>query len=137
MIASNDESEGRSHTEERETSKREFRIEMRSNPYPDPRDPWPTNWEGRESCRYACRDEALSDAAKIPLPACRELRVIETGGAANAPRGDEGLADTVRRAMAVRVIYKRRGGQRTCWEGAPGGMMIPTTALMRECGREY
>ena len=91
-------------------SKREFRIEMRSNPSPNPRDPWPTNWEGRESCRYTCRDEALSDAAKIPLPAGRELRVIETGGEADTPRDGEGLADAVRRAMAVRVIYERKGG---------------------------
>ena len=42
-------------------SKREFRIEMRSNPSPDPRD-------------------------------------------------GEGLADAVRRAMAVRVIYERQDG---------------------------
>lgn len=90
-------------------SKLEFRIEIRSNPSADPRDPWPTKWEGRESCRYTCRDEALSDAAKIPLPAGRELRVIETGGDAGAPRDGEGLADAVRRAMTVRVIYERQG----------------------------
>ena len=90
-------------------SKREFRIEMRSNPSPDPRDPWPTKWEGRESCRYTCRGEALADAAKIPLPAGRELRVIETGGDADMPRDGEGLADSVRRAMEVRVIYERQG----------------------------
>lgn len=91
-------------------SKREFRIEMRSNPSPDPRDPWPTKWEGRDSCRYDCRDEALADAAKIPLPAGRELRVIETGGEASVPRDGEGLADSVRRAMEVRVIFERKGG---------------------------
>ena len=90
-------------------SKREFRIEMRSNPSPDPRDPWPTKWEGRESCRYTCRDEALSDAAKIPLPAGRELRVIETGCDTDTQRDGEGLADAVRRAVAVRVIYERQG----------------------------
>ena len=75
-------------------SKREFRIEMRSNPSFDPRDFWPTKWEGRESCRYTCRDEALSDAAKIPLPAGHELRVTETGSDADTP---------------VRVIYERKG----------------------------
>ncbi|MDE0241425.1 MAG: hypothetical protein OXQ84_14750 [bacterium] len=90
-------------------SKREFRIEMRSNPSPDPRDLWPTKWEGRESCRYTCREEALSDAAKIPLPAGRELRVIEIGSDADASRDGEGVADAVRRAMAPRVIYERRG----------------------------
>ena len=47
---------------------------------------------------------------EIPLPAGRELRVIETGGGADAPRGEEDLADAVRRAMAVRVIYERQGG---------------------------
>lgn len=91
-------------------SKREFRIEMRSNPPPDPRDLWPTKWEGRESCRYTCREEALSDAVKIPLPAGRELRVIETGGDADAPRDGEDVADAVGRAMAVHVIYERKGG---------------------------
>ena len=91
-------------------SKREFRIEMRSNPSLDPRDPWPTKWEGRESCRYPCREEALSDAAKIPLPAGRELRVIETGGDTDVPGDGEGLADSIGRAMEVRVIYERQGG---------------------------
>ena len=90
-------------------SKHQFRIEMRSNPSPDPRDPWPTKWEGRESCRYSCREEALSDAAKIPLPAGRELRVIETGGDSDAPRDGEDLTASVRRAMEVRVIYERQG----------------------------
>lgn len=91
-------------------SKLEFRIEMRSNPSPDPRDPWPTKWEGRESCRYDCRDEALSDAAKISLPAGRELRVVETGVDAGVPCEGEDLADALRRAMKVRVIYERKGG---------------------------
>ena len=90
-------------------SESEFLIEMRSNPSPDPRDPWPTNWEGRDSCRYTCRDEALSDAAKIPLPARRELRVIETGGDVDTRRDGESLTDAVRRAMAIRVIYERKG----------------------------
>ena len=91
-------------------SKLEFRIEMRSNPAPNPRDLWPTKWEGRESCCYDSREEALSDAAKIPLPAGRELRVIETGGDRNMPREGEDLADSIRRAMEDRVIYERKGG---------------------------
>ena len=71
-------------------SEREFRIEMRSNPSPDPRDPWPTNCESRESCHDTCRDETLSDA--------------------DATRDGEGSVDAVRRARAVRVIHERQGG---------------------------